>query len=102
MDGRQREVASRIPRIGVAGHAPLPAAPEPEQHERGIGDLEDRLGGLVQPDVRPQSTPEQADPGRWRETGRLADPVGRGRAGRRRPRLGEFATTVGRRRSPQR
>ena len=76
--------------FGSASRATLRSQPRPNpMHDEGrVGHLQDGLCGLVQPDVRPEATPEEADPGGRRQPGDRADAIG-GRCARRGvPRLG--------------
>ena len=66
MARRQREVAAREPRLGVAGAIAPHQRPKPMQDEGRVGDEQDGLGGLVEPEVRPEPALEQHDPGRRR------------------------------------
>ena len=76
MDHGQGEVAPGVLRVRIAGDAAVPAAPEPDDDEGRVGHLQDGLCRLVQPDVRPEATPEEADPGGRRQPGDRADAIG--------------------------
>ena len=77
MNRREREMAPGEAGIGVSGEGDVPATPETEDDEDGVGDEQDRLGHLVEPDVRTEPAPEQADARRARESQPLPNSFGR-------------------------
>ena len=81
VDGRQRVVAAGKARLAVTGPKLLGPGAKPEHDERGVGDREDGLGGLLKPALPAQPTEEQDDPALRRDTGRRPDQV-RARIGR--------------------